>query len=410
MENIKTHVFPNGLASVYLQYPGARVLTAILLVGVGSRFETQETHGLSRFYANICLQGNQDYPSKKQLAEALDNLGLSFVPTVNPEYSLFYFSCLKDYFSQAMKIFMNIIFTPALTQKGLENEKNLTLTEIELSSRQPQFLSLNKLTNDIFNYNSIGFDILGSGEAVKNITPELLTKFKDQYYVSKNCLLLVIGPDEDLAWENLQNEVEVIPPGERQNPTPFNFSQTKVTQDKLSQMGKASILTFGFPCYGRSSDKRVVQSLLINILSGGRNNQRLKTLQDKRLVTSIRPWVRMTAEAGLFLLQASCLSTKENEVKEEVLNQFGQLASGTITQEELDKAKIFYQNSLLAKLDQALQLGLFYILGYFFNLKEQTPEDVMEAIKNISLEEINELCQNIFRPDMASWVIVGPGY
>ena len=91
METVKPHVFSNGLAAVYIHSPSSRVLTAVLLVGTGSRFETKETQGLSRFYANICFQGNQEYREKDQLWQRIDELGLTIKPTVYSEYSLFYF-------------------------------------------------------------------------------------------------------------------------------------------------------------------------------------------------------------------------------------------------------------------------------------------------------------------------------
>ena len=408
METIKPHVFSNGLPAVYIHSPNTRVLTAVLLVGAGSRFETNETKGISRFYANICFQGTQEYPEKDQLWETIDQLGLIIKPTVYSEYSLYYFSAVKEKFLSSFDLFLKILFQPSLTEQGLVSEKQLTNSEIQITSKSPQFLGLNKLTLDIFNNTSMGFDILGSAQGINNITRETLEDFKNKYYVSQNCLLVIVGPG--LSLPDLEKSISIIPNGQRQTLPSFDFSQTKIIQDKVSQLSKISYLTFGSLCFGRSSDKRIIQSLLVNILIEGRKNKRLKTLREKKLVGAVRPWIKIFSDCGLFLIQASCGSNKEKEVLEKMQTQFRNMSSGSITQEELDIAKSYYQNRLLTRLDNNLELGLFYALGYFFNLVEQTPEQVIEKVKSVSLEEINETSQSIFRPEGLSWIVVGQGY
>jgi len=410
VETVKTHVFSNGLPAVYLHSPSVRVYTVILLVGAGSRFETLENQGISRFYANISFQGSEQYPDKNQLGQAIDRLGLSIRPTVYPEYSLYYFSSVEEKLLPSLELFFQIFFQPALNEQGLKNEKQLTLSEIEITNKNPRFLGVNKLTSSIFNNASIGFDILGSEQGVQNINLERLKTFKNKFYVSQNCLLVLVGPKKDFSLESLENLSSVVSSGERQTFPSFDFSQTKVIQEKISQLGKISYLTFGYPCYGRSSSKRIAQSLLLNILSEGRTDRRLRTLREKKLVLTIKPAIKIFSDCGLFLAQASCNSVREKEVKEEVLAQFKDLSAGSITQEELDRAKSFYQNRLLERLSSGLELGFFYALGCFFNLKEQSPEAVIERMKTVTLEEIKQMCGQIFREDSISWVIVGPGY
>jgi len=410
MEPTKTHIFPNGLAAVYLQLPSTKVFTVILLVGVGSRFETLENKGLARFYANFCLQGSEQFQTKNELEAAMDQLGLTIRPAVYPEYSLYYFSCTKEKLVPSFELFSSIFFRPALTADGMSQEKELSLSELEISDKNPQFSSISKLNLGMFNNHPIGFDILGVKETVENFTPEVAQDFKNKYYVSQNCLLFISGPDPDFSFSSLDRAVGLVASGQRQKPIPFDFSQTKIVQEKVSQMGRASILTFGFPCYGRDSEKRIGQSLLLNILYENHTNKRLKTLRDKKLVTGIKPWIRICSECGLFLIQASCLSTKEKEVQDEIMAQLTQLSTGSITAEELAIAKSFYGNRFLEKLSNSLELGFFYSMVYFFNVAEQTPEQIMEKVNKTSLEEINQLCQQIIRPDMISWVIVGPGY
>ncbi|MFC1711780.1 M16 family metallopeptidase [Patescibacteria group bacterium] len=410
MSKLTTHVFQNGMPAAFVALPDSRVNTAILIVGAGTRFETLETQGLARFYANICFQGSKDYASKDQLWNAIDALGLTIKPAVYPEYCLYYFSSSPQVFNDSLSLFMNIFFQPALTQAGLEAEKQLTKSEIELTSKNPQLISLNTLTSLIFNQSSLGFDAMGSDQGLTNIDLSALQDFKSKYYGSQNCLLLVLGPDKNFALESLEGIIKTVPQGPRLDPPPFDLTQTKIVQEKINQPGSYSNITLGSLCFGRNSDKRIIQNILLNILSEGRKNQRLKTLQENKLVSFIKPWIKTFSDCGLLLIQAACQTTNEQQVLLELKSQLSNLQQSSITQEELDKAKLYYTNKLLNGLSNSLELGLFYSLSYFFSLNEQTPEEIINIVKNCTLEEINDLAKTIFKPEALSWVTVGPGY
>jgi predicted Zn-dependent peptidase len=409
MEKITTHVFSNGLPSVYISIPSSKIFTAVLIVGVGSRFEEEQYQGLSRFYANICFQGSQDYQDKDSLAQVIDSLGLVIKPSVYPEYSLYYFSSTKPILKPGLDLFLKTIFSPALTSEGLEEEKKLTLAEVEMTSKNPQLFTLNKLSSSLFPQSPLGFDAMGTTEGTNNINLETLQNFKNRFYTAQNSLLVITGPDPDFNLKDLENKTNFIPSGSRQEFTPFDFSQTQTTQDNINQPGSFSYLTYAALCFGRNSEKRITQNIILNILSEGRNNQRLKKLQQDKKTSFLKPWIKIFADCGLFIIQTSCSSNLKQEVHQEILDQLENI-SQTIAQEELDQAKAYYQNKLLASLSNPLELAFFYGLSFFFNLKEQTPKEVQNQVEKTNLKQVKKVASEIFRPNALSWIIVGPEY
>ncbi len=408
MEKITTHIFSNGLPAVYIHIPFSKIFNAVLITGVGSRFEELQYQGLSRFYANICFQGNQDYPTQEQLSGAIDRLGLIIKPSVYPEYSLYYLSTQKELLASSLNLFLKIIFTPALTAKALEEEKKLTLSEVEMTQKNPQLFTLNKMSESLFNNSPLGFDAMGTPQGTQNTTLEVLTEFKNKYYTAHNSLLVITGPDPDFPLESLETNVSFIPSGSRQEFKPFDFSQTQIVQDKINQPGSISYLTYGLLCFGRNSEKRITQNIILNILSEGRNNQRLKKLQQDKKVSFLKPWIKIFADCGLFLLQTACASNQEQEVHQEISSQL-QLQT-PFTQEEVNQAKIYYKNKLMTSLSNPLELAFFYGLSYFFNLEEQTPNEVNDKIEKTDLNKVNQVAAEIFRPQSLSWVTIGPQY
>ncbi|PIS09051.1 hypothetical protein COT75_03515 [Candidatus Beckwithbacteria bacterium CG10_big_fil_rev_8_21_14_0_10_34_10] len=411
MAKIQTHIFQNGLPALYIPAPSASVYTAVFTYGAGTRFETQEKEGISRFYTNICLQGNQEYPDKNALAEAIDKLGLSFRTTVSPEYTMSYFSSAEELFVPSLKLVLKLYLKPSLTEEALEAEKKLNLAEVEFTQRNPQFKSLNQLLLRVFPNSSLGFNLLGTQESLNNIDLNSLQEFKNKYFVSQNCLLTILGPKKNFSFASLNNVASFLPEGPRQEFAPVDFNQIQTVQEKESQPGQASYLSYASLCFGRNSNQRVNQSLLINILSEGRNNKRLNILQKNLLTSSVKPWIKIFSDTGLFLIQAVAPATKEEELKTALQEELTRLiTTNPINQEELNQAKAYYQNSLLQRLDNSLEKAMFYSLGVFFNLEDQSPEQIIKKMKQITLEDINQTAQAIFKPDFLSFVIVGPGF
>jgi predicted Zn-dependent peptidase len=411
MTDFQTHIFNNRLPALYLHDPNTRIYSAVLLVGVGTRFETKKTEGISRFYTNTCLQGSSQYPDQNSLAAAIDKLGLTLQTKVSPEYTTTSFTSPDKHFFSGLKLVLNMFFRPKLTDANLEKERKLALEEVKYSIVNPQYKALNNLNKQIFNNSPLGFNLLGTEESIQNLKLNKLQEFKNKYYTAQNCLLTITGPTQEFRFSKLKETIEKIDPGDRQEFTPFDFSKTQIVREKENIMGKKSYLTFGTLCYGRSSKKRVVQSLLINILITGRTNQRLTKMQKTNLIQSIKPWIKVYSDCGLFLVRTQCASKKERQVKEAIVQELTSFNQGKpITENELDQAKAYYKNQLLTKLQDKQQLSLLLALSTYFNLTEKTVDEIIERVETTTVEEINEIAQSIFTSDSLSWYILGSGF
>ncbi len=411
MENLKAHVFSNGLPTIVMPMPSARAITAILVVGAGSRFENTANNGISRFYTNVCWQGSKNYPNADLLWEATDQVGLVAKTIVQPEYTLFYFSAVPEFFSACFDLFMHIIYQPNLAEANITKEKQLTVTDLNFATRNPEFACLNSLNNLMFNNSSLGFNPLGTMQSAQNINAQALEAFKNQYYVSQNSMLTFIVPESGFDIAKLEPTVTAnVPNGTRQVFPAFDFSQTKVVQDKINQQGQVAYVSLANFCYGRHSPKKLAQNLLLQILAEGRTNKRFKTLRDKKIVSLVRPWIKTLDDCGVLTIQAYTTGRQEKEALAAILEQLKNVSSNTIAQAELDRAKVFYHNQLSEKLGSSIELGMFYALSYFFNLEEKTPEEILAKVKNVTLEEINALAQIVCKPEAFSYVTLGPTF
>src|SRR5579872_7609695 len=67
-----------GLRVILAPLPAFRSVTALILCGAGSRYETRETNGISHFLEHMFFKGTKNRPSASDISHALDELGADY--------------------------------------------------------------------------------------------------------------------------------------------------------------------------------------------------------------------------------------------------------------------------------------------------------------------------------------------
>ena len=86
MKLIKT-ILKNGLRVIKVPMEGTETVTAIVLVGTGSKHEKKETSGLSHFLEHMMFKGTKKRPNTKILTEVLDRVGGVYNAFTGEEYT-----------------------------------------------------------------------------------------------------------------------------------------------------------------------------------------------------------------------------------------------------------------------------------------------------------------------------------
>jgi len=73
--NYAKQTLSNGLRLVTIPMPGVRSVTALVLVGVGSRQEKKKTRGITHFLEHLPFKGTKKYPTSLKLSSVLDAVG-----------------------------------------------------------------------------------------------------------------------------------------------------------------------------------------------------------------------------------------------------------------------------------------------------------------------------------------------
>jgi predicted Zn-dependent peptidase len=113
-----------------------------------------------------------------------------------------------DNYLEGIKLLFKTIDEPFFTEDNVEKEKEIIIEEIHMYEDRLSEKILRRLYKNMYHLHPIQFEILGSVDDVKSVTPQLLNTFHDMFY-QKQYQTLTIGGKVDLhALNTLLDEVD----------------------------------------------------------------------------------------------------------------------------------------------------------------------------------------------------------
>ncbi|MBE0701225.1 MAG: insulinase family protein, partial [Acholeplasmataceae bacterium] len=94
---------------------------------------------------------------------------------------------------EALDYLMNMIDTPYFTLENVENEKGIISEELKMYLDDPNTVMQNQLMENMYFNHPLRYDIGGSLESIKEITPEILSDVYTHFYNPSNRLLVIAG-------------------------------------------------------------------------------------------------------------------------------------------------------------------------------------------------------------------------
>jgi len=71
---LKKTLLDNGLRIISQKMSAVRSISVCILIGTGSRYETDEIAGVSHFIEHLMFRGTQKRPEARDISEAIEGL------------------------------------------------------------------------------------------------------------------------------------------------------------------------------------------------------------------------------------------------------------------------------------------------------------------------------------------------
>src|SRR4051794_634642 len=202
-QQVYQHVLPNGLVLLAERMDHVRSAAINFLVPAGCAFDPPGKFGVASVLAEMITRGAGDRDSR-ELALALDNLGVDRDESVGAVNMRFWGSTLARNVPAALDIYADIVLRPHLPEDELEPVQALALQDIQGLEDAPQSKVMVELRRRYYPP-PLNKDRRGTEEDIKAL---MIDAVKAQYrkFVRPNGAILSVAGN--IEWEPLKAQVE----------------------------------------------------------------------------------------------------------------------------------------------------------------------------------------------------------
>src|SRR3989338_960653 len=408
---VKEKELQEGLKVVLI--PRQEVLTATLLVliGAGSRYETNKQAGLSHFLEHMFFKGTKNRPTTKEIAEAIDNIGGEFNAFTGEEYTGFYVKVAASQLLTGMDVVADILLNPLFPAEEIERERGVIIEEIRMYTDAPMHHISHLWQQVLFGRHPLGRRIDGSIETVSKFKRNDFIKYTKQHYHTRNAVVAVAGNyDEAKVVGLLQGMFAKLPGGKETVPrrAPGVLPQHKFIKEVRDNIDQTHMIV-GVPGVRLDDDRRFAANLLAIILGGGMSSRLFISIRERHgLAYAVHTGVQAYVDAGGFATQLGVRSEKSDQALILVFEEYDRVMNEAVLESELKKAKEMIKGRLLLDLEETNALAQFAGVQALLQKKIETPEQLMKNYNTVSAEEIKKLAQELLVPSKRAVAVLGP--
>lgn len=413
MTNYQLSKFSNGLRLITAPIAGTEAVTVLILLPVGSRYETPKLNGVSHFIEHMLFKGTKKRPTSLAIAKELDALGAEYNAFTGKDLTGYWVKLDKDYLEIGLEILADIFFNSLFDKNEFEREKGVILEEIKMYQDNPLLYIDDFFEQTLYGQHPLGWSIAGKMENIKKISHTEFLTFKNKFYQAGRALITVTGNIKTKIVRKLVNKFfGQIPEFKIKK---MNFKKFLKKQQKnlklriLTKDVQQVQLALGFPAYSYFHPKIEALDLLAIILGGNMSSRLFTEVRVKKgLAYFIRTDLGVYQDTGNFVIRAGVDKDKIEEAIKVILDELKKVRDKAISNEELNRTKTFCEGKLSLELENSASLASWYAKQLMLIGKILTPTEKLAKIKKVQIKDIQAVSNEIIKSRALNLALIGP--
>lgn len=399
----------SGLRLQAIAMPGTNVVTTMVLVGAGSRYETKLDTGLSHFLEHMFFKGAKKYKTPKEVSEAVDSFGGEFNAFTGKEYAGYYVKSGKENLATSLDVLSDMLIDATFPANEIEKERGVILEEMAMYQDAPMYQISWDFERLTFGDQPLGWDQIGTAEVVKSVTRDQFVAYKESQYVAKNMVIVCAGAVDESTLDAMEAAFPVSDAPRGIPPTHFDSSFATDTLKLRTKKTEQYHLSFGVRTPAET-DPLFPALKVLGVALGGNMSSRMfqRVREEQGLCYSIRTNVDEYSDTGLMTTRAGVKVTEVLKAVEAIRNEYDDIAASGITQAECDKAI----NYLVGKTDLSTEdtedVAHEYAKNELLYGSLESFEQWKDRIRAVKLADVNAMAAELIQPANFRFAGIGP--
>lgn len=401
-------VLDNGVRIISEQLEHMRSVSLGMWVNRGSRDEDSSKNGISHFIEHMSFKGTLNRTSL-QIAKELDAIGGLSNAFTGKENTCFHGRVLGKHFVLLSDILSDIFLNPTFDLDDMERERGVILQEISMIEDSPDD-NIHVLFNRFFWHgHPIGMPVLGTGQTVSTIGKESILKYITGFYAPERILLVAAGNVDHQSMVSCLGPIFESASGKDEpNPgrtVPCSNEGVSVYIKDLEQVH----VCLGGEAPSQSSNRRFACSIFSTILGGNMSSRLFQEIREnKGLAYSVYSFLSSYVDAGLLGVYVATDRRNVNPVLETIQREIKKICNGDLSKSDLAASKEHLIGGIYLTSESADNRMMRIAKNEFVFEKYVTYEELVSDLEKVTVDEVVEIAQDIFRDGKVSLATLGP--
>ena len=401
-----TYTLDNGLRIIHLP-SDSKVVYCGYQINAGTRDEEPGEEGLAHFCEHVTFKGTERRKAW-HILNCLESVGGDLNAYTNKEGTVYYAAILKEHIARAVDLLSDIVFHSTYPQQEIDKEVEVICDEIESYNDSPAELIYDEFENILFKGNSLGHNILGTAEQVRQFTTEDALRFTRKLYRPDNAVFFAYG---DIDFKKLVTLLKRSVGSEelRVKNEEFNSREEERMKGEESNSPKRQTIVMekhthqahvmiGTQAYDVHDDRRMPLYLLNNILGGPGMNAKLNLAlrEHNGLVYTVESTMVAYGDTGTWSIYFGC---DEHDVKRclrLVRKELDKFIEKPLSDAQLRAAKKQIKGQIGVACDNRENFALDFGKSFLHYGWEKNVDRLYEQVDAITAQQMQAVAQELF--------------
>jgi predicted Zn-dependent peptidase len=403
----------NGLKLIKIPLKNTKTATVLVLLPVGSRYESSGLYGASHFIEHLMFKGTKKRPNNLEIARALDAIGAQFNAFTSKDHTGYWVKSTASKIETSFDLLSDMLFNSLFQAKDFQQEKGVIVEEIKMYQENPLFYIEDFFEQTLYLGHPLGRTISGKSTDVRKMSLNKLLDYKEKFYQPKQMVMAVAGQINSRQINSLVEKYFLFSnfsekkPDQYQifAPPPKERARVKILSRKTNQV---QIALGGLGC--SYSDQQLEALILLLIILGGNMSSRLfnQVRVQRGLAYFIKTDLDSYQDVGSYSIRAGVDKNKVLETLKVIVAELNKLKKYGVKSSELKRAQDYFQGTMFLSLEDSSLLASWYAKQTLFSLEKITPAQRIQRIKKVKAEEIKSLANLLFQKNKINLALIGP--
>jgi predicted Zn-dependent peptidase len=406
----KKTILKNGLRFISVPMKNTKAVTVLVIVGTGSKYETKDLNGISHFLEHMFFKGTKKRPTTLKIAETLDRVGGDYNAFTSKEFTGYWAKVESEYLDLALDWVSDIFLNSKLEKKEIKREKGVIIEEINMYLDTPISYIGDLWEKLLYGNQPAGWLTIGEKKNILKFKREHFLNYLRNHYSALNTVVCVAG---NFNQKEVKKKVQKYFRDIKKKPAKKKLKVIEKQKHPQSLMHYKKTdqthLCLGVRGYDLSQPEKYAQQILTVILGANMSSRLFISIRERKgLCYSIRTSSEYSTDTGYLVTQAGIPHKNIGEVIKLILKEYKNIKTRKVSDQELKKAKDYLKGISTLRLESSDAQTSFYSLQELLSRKILTPREKFAKLDKVTLNDVQKVAQNIFRPEKLNLALIGP--